>query len=138
MRAFVLLGLTPFLAIGGWLSIKAISNWRLAAASAAWPKAEAVVSRSQTTSSTSRNSRDRTSSTMYSADLEFRYTVRGKQYATSTRHFGQTVGSGDSSEAKVLSLRYAPGTRVEVSYDPSNRSEVIETTVGFRLIEYRK
>jgi hypothetical protein len=37
---------------------------------------------------------------------------------TETRHFGQTVGSSDTSEAELLKLRYPHGANVKVAYNP--------------------
>ena len=122
MHVGLILGLSPFLAGGVFLVGKGISNIRQAGASANWPKTESIVARSSTTSSTSTDFSNRTTNTSYSADLEFKYRVGGKDYATSIRHFGQTDGSTDSSEAELLRLRYPAGTRVTVSYDPADPS----------------
>ena len=122
MHAGLILGLSPFLAGGLFLVGKGIANIRQAGASVHWPKTESVVSRSSTVASTSTSFSDKTTNTSYSADLEFKYRVEGKDYATSIRHFGQTDGSTDSSEAELLRLRYPAGARVQVSYDPANPS----------------
>jgi hypothetical protein len=47
------------------------------------------------------------------------YEVAGKQYSTNLIHFGQTLGSGDASEAELQRLRYPVGGEVSVSYHPS-------------------
>src|ERR1035438_4649934 len=58
-------------------------------------------------------------SIIYSADTVIQYGVAGKQYSTNLIHFGQTLGSGDASEAELQRLRYPVDAEVSVSYDPS-------------------
>jgi len=60
-----------------------------------------------------------TTSVIYSADTVIQYEVAGKQYSTNLIHFGQTLGSGDASEAELQRLRYPVDGEVAVSYDPS-------------------
>lgn len=90
-----------------------------------WPTAEAVVSRVEMTSSTSRDTRRQTSTTTYHADLTFRYAVAGREYTTDQVRWGQTLGSGDPTEAVVLALRYSEGRRVRVHYNPGRPDEAV-------------
>lgn len=55
---------------------------------------------------------------MYSASIRLRYAVGGQVYATDTLHFGETLGSGDSSEAELRRLRFPLGYETTVVYDP--------------------
>jgi hypothetical protein len=59
---------------------------------------------------------------MYIANLKFQYEVNGQSYRTDQLWFGQTVGSGDSSEAELRRFRYPLGDKVKVSYDPADPS----------------
>jgi hypothetical protein len=86
--------------------------WR-AFASHRWPTASATVVESVT--EVARNE-------MYSAKIKFQYEVRGQTYATDQIYIGQTVGSGDSSEAELRRFRYPMGAKVQVRYDPSDPS----------------
>lgn len=97
-----------------------VRNVRRAVASAKWPKVRGVVLESGTLSSVSRDSRTGVSSTTYKAEIAFGYEVDGRSYTTDTIHFGQTVGSGDSSDAELRHRRYPVGAPVWISYDPAN------------------
>jgi len=55
---------------------------------------------------------------MYLADIQFRYRVGGREYTTNVLHFGQTWGSGDSSDAELRRFRYPLGAEATVVYNP--------------------
>jgi hypothetical protein len=59
---------------------------------------------------------------MYVARIRFAYSVSGQNYSTDQLHFGQTVSSGDSSEAQLRLFKYPLGSAVTVSYNPANPS----------------
>jgi hypothetical protein len=118
----VLAGLSIPILIGLALAGLGCRNLWRAIRSPSWPRVPAVVLKSGSASSTSRDSRTGAASTMYSADLSFGYRVGGRDYSTPTLHFGQTEGSGDSSEAELRRLRYPAGAQVSVSYDPADPS----------------
>ena len=82
-------------------------------ASEKWPSVDGVASSTRTSSSSK-------SGSMTSADIQARYTVNGRELTTDTLHFGQTLGSGDSSEAVVRQLMYPLGAKVRVYYNPSS------------------
>ncbi|MGJ5817746.1 DUF3592 domain-containing protein [Paludibaculum fermentans] len=111
-------GASVFALIGIAMLVPGIRNLSRSVASSHWPKAPARVVKSDTSASVStrRNSRDR--STMYSASIQLRYAVAGQEYATDTLHFGETLGSGDSSEAELRRLRFPMGYETTVVYDP--------------------
>jgi hypothetical protein len=115
-------GASLFLLLGGFLLKMGVQNLWRGYASEGWPKAPAVVVSSTTTSNTSYDSKARTRTTTYSADTRFRYRVDGREYSTATRHFGQTGGSADISEAEVLRFRYSPTAAITVSYNPADPS----------------
>jgi hypothetical protein len=107
-----------------WLLALGVRNvWR-GLASNGWPATEGVVSKVETTSSTRRDERGRTSTT-YGADLTIRYTVNRDEFTTDQITWGQTLGSGDASEAVVLALRYPEGRRVQVRFNPSKPGEAV-------------
>ncbi|MBI4875954.1 MAG: DUF3592 domain-containing protein [Acidobacteria bacterium] len=95
--------------------------WR-AWASNRWPAVPGVVLESSTSSSVSRDSKTGVASTSYQAQITFGYRVNGRAYATDTIHFGQTTGSGDSSDMELRRLRYPQGSAVSVSYAPQDPS----------------
>ena len=118
----VVLGCSLFLLLGGWLLILGLTNiWR-AQASERWPRTTARVSRSDAASATSYDREEHTTSVTYSTNIEYRYQVGGREYTGSRRHFGQTEGSGDSSEAEVLRFRYPANAGITVAYDPADPS----------------
>src|SRR5271163_2519480 len=98
---WVVCGASIFILIGAAILVPGIRNLYRAAASSHWPRTAAVVATSDSSSETEHDSRGRGSSTMYSADIRFRYSVDGHEYTTDVLHFGQTGGSGDSSEAEL-------------------------------------
>jgi len=125
-------GASVFLLLGVFLLSIGLRNvWR-ALASEGWPKAPAVVASSEESTSTAYNTRSRSTSTMYTADIRFRYRVDGREYVSAVRHFGQTEGSGDYSEAELLRFRYSPGNAATVSYNPANPS-IAAAEPGFDL-----
>ncbi len=119
-RPGILFAAAIVLLIGGFLLKLGVGNAWNGWASRSWPRTESVVTRSESTTSTSRDTSGRATSRTTSAEIEFRYVVNGREYSTGTRHFGQTVGSSDSSEAEILRRRYAAGTRHLVAYNPAS------------------
>lgn len=109
-RKIFALAAVMLLLIGVPLVWMGAANVWLAVASSGWPMTEGqvrsanVVAGNETTS----------------AEIVVGYRVGGAEYTTDTLHFGQTVGSGDSSEAQLRAMRYAEGKKVWVRYKPSN------------------
>jgi hypothetical protein len=135
MRNFaVIIGVGSILAIGLFLfGLGARNVWR-AWRSKSWPTTAATVvtNEMQTSTSTSRSSSEDHTGTMYTANLKFRYQVAGAPYETDLIYLGQTVASGDASEAELRRLRYPLGAQVTVSYDPSHPA-VATVHPGFDL-----
>ncbi|MEO7650719.1 MAG: DUF3592 domain-containing protein, partial [Bryobacteraceae bacterium] len=116
------IGLSFFVAIGLVALGFGLRNiWR-ASASKEWPSVPGVVATSEINRSVSHDRKTRSSSTSYAADIHVRYNVAGTDYSTDQIRFGQTVGSGDSSEAELRRLRYPVGATVTVSYNPKDPS----------------
>lgn len=114
----VIAGASVFALLGAGLLVPGIRNLSRAVRSAHWPKTSATVVTSDTSESVSHDRRSRTSSTMYSASIRLKYAVNGQEYATDTLHFGESLGSGDSSEAELRRLRFPLGAQTTVVYDP--------------------
>jgi len=102
--------------------------WGLA--SPAWPRVPAEVVRSEVAVESSRDS-DGATSVLYSPEVLFAYEVDGQSYVTGTVRFGQSGGSGDPSEAKMLTLRYPLGSKATVSHQPGNPARAV-VKPGFR------
>ncbi|MFN7932643.1 MAG: DUF3592 domain-containing protein [Bryobacteraceae bacterium] len=100
-----------------WLGVRNL--WR-GVASRGWPVAAGVVQGAEIVSKDE----------VTSAEIAVAYKVGGVPYTTDTLHFGQTVGSGDSSEAQMRALGYPKGRRVWVRYDPA-QPEIACTEPGF-------
>src|SRR5580704_15364209 len=98
---WVIFGASIFLLIGGAILVPGIRNVSRAVASHHWPTTPAVVVQSESSVATEPGDRRHDPSTMYSAAIRFRYNVDGREYTTDLLHFGQTGGSGDSSEAEL-------------------------------------
>ena len=124
---FFLMRVCPVLVFLGGLALAIFGThrWMLASESTTWPTAEARVSSSEVRSHTSKNS-DGHSSTTFSADIQYSYTVDGQTY------FGDHVGFGyhhitPSEFAQALVDKYPAGTTTTISYRPSDPSfSVIE------------
>lgn len=106
-------------ALGLYVFGLGLRNVGRAAASAHWPRTAGKVVRSETRERHDVDRKTRDVSVIYSADTLIQYEVAGKPYSTNLIHFGQTLGSGDASEAELQRLRYPVGGEVAVSYDPS-------------------
>ena len=115
--ALIAIGLV--VAFGLYLLGLGLRNVGRAAASSRWPRTTGKVVRSATKEEHEVDKKTGTVSVTYSADTAIQYEVAGKQYATNLIHFGQTLGSGDASEAELQHMRYPVGGEVSVSYDPS-------------------
>jgi hypothetical protein len=106
-------------AFGLYLFVLGLSNLNRAVASSHWPRTAGKVVRSDTREQHDVDKRSKAVSVIYSADTVIQYAVAGKPYSTNLIHFGQTLGSGDASEAELQRLRYPLNGAVPVSYDPS-------------------
>lgn len=106
-------------AFGLYLFGLGLRNVGRAVASSRWPRIAGKVVRSATQEQHDVDKKTRAVSVIYSADTVIQYEVAGKQYSTNLIHFGQTLGSGDASEAELQRLRYPVDGEVSVSYDPS-------------------
>ena len=106
-------------AFGLYLFVLGLSNLNRAVASSHWPRTAGKVVRSDTREQRDVDKKTRAVSVIYSADTVIQYEVAGKSYSTNLIHFGQTLGSGDASEAELQRLRYPLNGAVPVSYDPS-------------------
>ena len=86
-----------------------------------WPTLEAEVTNSRVTHHVSHDSRRSTDTTMYEAEIEFRYTVDGRQFTTPS-----TPGYSTSSysEMKRMADTYTPGTRHTIRYNPANPNDI--------------
>jgi Protein of unknown function (DUF3592) len=104
---------------GLYLFVLGLSNLNRAVASSHWPRTAGKVVRSDTREQHDVDKKTKAVSVIYSADTVIQYEVAGKPYSTNLIHFGQTLGSGDASEAELQRLRYPLNGAVPVSYDPS-------------------
>ena len=111
-------GLVAF--FGAYLLWKGVHRLMLASASTKWPTTKGKVTGAETKREVTSDTDDNHPSVTFSADTAIAYTVNGQQYTTNIMYFGQTLGSGDKSEAALQVLRYPVGKEVTVSYDPEN------------------
>lgn len=98
-----------------------------------WPKVEADVLRSRVAEQDSRSS-EGTSTTMYRAEIEFRYEFEGQEYQTPAVASYWT-SSYASMQAKAD--RFSPGSRHEILLNPSNPREIYfdaGSDAGFFLV----
>ena len=105
-------------AFGLYLFGVGLRNVSRAVASSGWPRTAGKVVRSAMRKQQDVDRKTGAVSVIYSADTVIQYEAGGKQYSTDLIHFGQTLGSGDASEAELQRLRYPLDGEVSVSYDP--------------------
>jgi hypothetical protein len=105
-------------AFGLYLFGLGLRNVGRAVASSRWPRTAGKVMRSDTREQHDVDKKTGATSIIYSADTVIQYEVAGKKHSTNLIHFGQTLGSGDASEAELQRLRYPGDGEVSVSYDP--------------------
>jgi hypothetical protein len=110
--------------LGLYLFLKGARRVQLAIVSTKWPTTAGKVISSETTRdvSTTRDpdTKKISPSVTFNTETKISYSVDGQSYTTDRLRFGQTLGSGDKSEADVKRLRYPPGKDVTISYDPAN------------------
>lgn len=122
---------------GLWpLGVGLRSLWR-GVASSRWPTVPGVVLKTGTCVTRAKEQGATNTYTFYSANLAFRYKVKGRDYTTETFRFGRALGSTDFSKAAVLLLRYPPGADVKIFYHPSDPSvAVVKPGVDSDVIWY--
>ena len=106
------------LAFGGYIAFLGVRNVVRASESRRWPATEGIVVGADTTRSVDTDRKTRIRHVTYSTKTVVQYRVGAQDYATNVIHFGQTLGSSDPSEAELQRLRYPPGAKVRVLYDP--------------------
>ena len=86
-----------------------------------WPTVPAEVTKSQVTHHVSRNAQNNTDTTMYKAEIEFRYALKGKDYVTPS-----DPGYSTSSypEMRRIADTFAPGTTHLIRYNPANPNDI--------------
>jgi hypothetical protein len=86
-----------------------------------WPTIQAEVTKSQVTHHLSHDSERSTDTMMYEAEIEFRYTLNGKEYVTPSN-----PGYSTSSypEMKRLADTFAPGTTHLIRYNPADPNDI--------------
>jgi hypothetical protein len=91
-----------------------------------WPTVEAEVTESRVTTG-----RDSEGTTMYGTQMEFRYTVNGKEYVTPA---ASSYRTSSYTEMKRKADHYASGTRHPIRYNPGNPDDIrfdVGYTFGF-------
>ena len=97
----VLIAVGLVVAFGLYLVGLGLRNVGRAVASSRWPRTAGKVVRSDTRELRDVDKKTGDVSVIYSAGTAIQYEVAGKRYSTNLIHFGQTVGSGDASEAEL-------------------------------------
>jgi hypothetical protein len=98
------------LALAGWTGDRQYNILKT------WPSVEAEVTRSEVT-----RGRDSDGTTMFGTEIDFRYTVDGRQFDTPG---SSSYRSSSYNEMKSKADRYAPGTRHPILYNPSDPVDI--------------
>lgn len=99
-----------------------------------WPSVDAEVTQSRVAHYQSTSSRSSSSSTMYQAEIEFRYSVGGKPYVTPAT---TNYSTSSYTEMKHKVDAYAPGTHHLIRYNPVDPNDIrfdVGYTFGFFLL----
>lgn len=94
-----------------------------------WPTVEAQVANSRITHSVSHDSDHNSDTNMYGVEIEFQYTVNGKEYLTPS---GAGYTTSSYTEMKRMADEHAPGTRSVIKYNPSDPND-IRFNAGYTL-----
>jgi len=126
--------LVALLPIGGGVWVwEGVATALMARESRGWPVAQGLVTSAESNVDASKPpltlSRDygrwrrwQHQHITYNTAVTVRYVVADSTYTTATRTFGQTLGSGDGSDAELVRRRYPVGARVPVRYAPMDPS----------------
>lgn len=114
---FVVVGLA-FLGAASWTGNRQYTILK------SWPTIKAQVARSRVASS-----RDSKGTAMYSAEIEFQYAVKGKEYITPA---ASPYSSSSYREMKGKVERYAPGTFHSIRCNPADPND-IRFDVGYNF-----
>lgn len=106
---FAIIGVV-LLGIGAWIGNRQYTILQT------WPIVQAEVSKSRVT-----RGRDSEGTAMYGTEIEFRYTVEGKQYLTPSSSAYTTSSYRDM---KRQADQYAPGTRHVIRYNPAEPDDI--------------
>lgn len=88
-----------------------------------WPHVQGKISESEVRSHTSRNSNGRTS-TSYSVELKYTYTVDDEEYIGDRLRFGE-MNSNKRRDANAKAKTFAAGKKIKVFYDPEEPQESV-------------
>ena len=94
------------------------SEWHLATASQTWPTAQATI----TSSGISESHDD--DGTTYHPEVEYRFTVKGKEY-TNSKISATGLSSSHESEVQQIIDQYPEGSTQTVHYNPADPSTAI-------------
>jgi len=125
MLAFCGLAIGVVVVFGLFLFLKGVRNIQMAVASEKWPTAPGKVTSVETIRDATKETRRSPSIVTYNTKTVIQYEVNGQPYTTDILFFGQTLGSGDKSEAALQRLRYPVGTVVQVSYNPGKPATAV-------------
>ena len=104
--------------IGVFLLINGGRNLWYGLTSRHWPSVSGTVTKSAASADTTLDRETSIERTFCRADLIIVYQVAGCAYQTDQIHIGQTMSSGDASEAELRCLRYPVGMTVRIFYKP--------------------
>ena len=90
-----------------------------------WPTVDAQVTQSQIT----HQRKSPSSSTMYSAEMDFQYSVNGKEYVTPA---SLDYSTDDYAAIQRMIGNFAPGTHHSIRYNPSDPND-IRFDVGYKF-----
>jgi hypothetical protein len=112
-----------FILFGVAILAPGLRNLWYARASQGWPTTDGVVvyAEQEATGQVIQDSKGRMGHfTTRGAPLAYQYEVNGKRYFSNVRHFGQFIRSSSHDWAEEILKRYPSGTRLPVSYCPTD------------------
>lgn len=108
-----------FLLVGILLTSISLYFLKMARNSVYWDNTTGEITRSDITTSTSKNG------TQYKANIHYKYQVYGTEYTSKRAFYGSNISTSSKKRAQKLIDKYSVGQKVSLYYDPMKNSRAV-------------
>jgi len=112
-----------FLGLGGAMVLHVKYLERKMKQTFSWPSVEGKIIHSEMAQGTGGGPSATSSTTVYWADIKYRYQVRGRTYRENAIRIGIDTGEADRNQAEERHARYPVNSTVTVYYNPDKPKE---------------